>query len=125
MPKADLIKHLRGKYGIKNPKNIKKHLKDLENDRCIDKIDPLRDGFENKWNITTREHLKNIKYRSKDNDCFKRIKLNRYERSLNIILKQLGYNVDSPNASRFRVQLFFSDFFFDMYLEKDILSSKY
>ena len=61
VPVTDLIKHLKEKYGIRNKKNINKHLDDLENDYCIDKIDPIRDGFENKWDITKREHLRNIK----------------------------------------------------------------
>jgi hypothetical protein len=53
----DIRKHLEKKYGILDKKNIKDHLGKLKEDHCIEKIGPVRDGFENKWDIKKIEDL--------------------------------------------------------------------
>ena len=70
--------------------------------------------------MTKIEHLKNIDEKIKDEKCFKEIELNKYRKSLNILLKERGfYHSGTVNANRFRAQLFFSQSLFNMYLKND------
>jgi len=54
-------RHLKEKYGIVDRKNITEHLKKMESKyHFIKKIEPVKEGFENKWTISKIEQLKNI-----------------------------------------------------------------
>jgi len=114
VPVTDIIKHLREKYGIKNKKNISNHLNELKDNNCIEKTDPLRNGFESKWNITKIENLKNIM------SIFPEIQLNKYEKSVNIVLKKFDFTVVPMIAKKAFVQLALSVSFFNKCLDTDI-----
>ncbi|MDQ1253052.1 MAG: hypothetical protein QG646_2197 [Euryarchaeota archaeon] len=111
---TDLKTHLREKYGIRNKKNIDNHLNGLEDDNCIEKIKPPRDGFENKWDITKIENLKNIM------SLFSEIRLNKYEKSVNIVLKKFNFAAGSMRTKKAFVQLSLSASFFGKCLDTDI-----
>jgi len=114
VPATDLIKHLREKYGIRNKKNINNHLNELKANNCIEKIDPLRDGFENKWNITKIKTLKNIM------SLFPEIRLNKYEKTVNIVLKKFNFAIVPVREKKAFVQLSLSISFFEKCLDTDI-----
>ncbi len=120
VPVTDLIKHLKEKYGIRNKKNINKHLDDLENNHCIEKIDPIRDGFENKWDITKREHLRNIKKKTEKENCFKEIKLNAYEKAVNIIRDEVSPRIGPMRQIESFVLLALSNSYFTECLITDV-----
>jgi len=120
VPVTDLVKHLKEKYGIRNKKNINKHLDDLENYYCIEKIDPIRDGFENKWDITKREHLRNIKKKTENENCFKEIKLNAYEKAVNIIRDEVAPRIGPMRQMEFFVLLTLSNSYFTECLITDV-----
>jgi hypothetical protein len=111
---TDLKTHLREKYGIRNKKNIDNHLNGLEDDNCIEKIKPPRDGFENKWDITKIENLKNIM------SLFPEIRLNKYEKSVNIVIKKFNFTAGSIHAKKAFVQLSLSSSFFAKCLDTEI-----
>lgn len=120
VPVTDLIKHLKEKYGIRNKKNIRKHLEDLENDHCIEKIDPIRDGFENKWDITKREHLKNIKEKTEKENCFREIKLNTYEKAVNVTRDEVSPIIGPMRQKESFILLALSDSYFTECLITDV-----
>src|SRR5665647_1070549 len=78
-------------YAIKDQKTVNTHLHDLKGLGCIERIF-LKKGLPNYWDITKIKHLKNIKL------CFKKIKLNELEKSLNILLQENGYSKPSENG---------------------------
>lgn len=109
---------LEKKYKIIDQGNIKNHLKDLKDSSCVVKI-PAKPGFANNWDIKKIENLKNIRFK------FPEIQLNKYEKSLDIVLKERAlkettFSVDSPRAYKFRDQLFLSISFFDMCINNDL-----
>src|SRR5665647_1687162 len=112
VPEPEIRKYLGKKYEIEDQGNIKNHLRDLQRRpySCIEKIPP-KPGFANKWDIKKIENLRNIRLH------FPEIRLNIYEKSLNIVIEERDYNSGTPNANRFRVQLFLSVSFFDMCLK--------
>jgi hypothetical protein len=120
VPASDLFKYLGEKYGIRNKKNIRNHLEDLKNDHCIEKIDPVRDGFENKWNITKREHLKNIKKKTETENCFKEIKLSTYEKAVNITRDEISPRIGPMGQKEYFILLALSDSYFTECLIADI-----
>jgi len=115
VPEPEIRKYLGKKYEIEDQGNIKNHLRDLQRRpySCIEKIPP-KPGFANKWDIKKIENLRNIRLH------FPEIRLNIYEKSLNIVIEERDYNSGTPNANRFRVQLFLSVSFFDMCLKNNI-----
>lgn len=108
---TDLIKHLREKYGIRNKKNINNHLKELK-DKYIEKIEPERNGFENRWNITKIEHLRNI------NQDYGDISL-KNEKSYNIILKENEIDIEDKHHHDIKAMLRLSAQFFFMLLNSN------
>lgn len=81
----DIRRHLKEKYGIVDRKNIEDHLKKLERGyHFIEKIEPPRDGFENKWAINKIKNLKNIKNEKE----FSNIKLSDYAKTKAILIKE-------------------------------------
>jgi hypothetical protein len=115
VPEPEIRKFLAREYEVKNLGSLKRHLKDLQYRpySCIAKIQG-KSGLANKWNITKIEHLKNIRIN------FPEMRLNRYKKSLNIIIRERSFNSKTPNANRFRVQLLISVSFFDMCLKSEI-----
>src|SRR5665647_397428 len=87
----DIRTYLEKEYNKKiDQGNINRHLHDLEEFSCIELIPPSKKGLPNHWDITKTEHLKNIK------DKFHDIQLNKYEKSLMIVLQK---NRDSVSVS--------------------------
>lgn len=74
----------------------------------------------NRWNITNIKHLKNIKHHFKDDDCFKKIRLNIHQKSLNVINDQRGFDPGTTLGKRYRIQMFLSVSFFDMCLTTEV-----
>jgi hypothetical protein len=103
----DIRKHLEKKYGILDKKNIKDHLGKLKEDHCIEKIEPVRDGFENKWDIKKIEDLRNIR------EHFSEIKLNECDKSLSMILEESDYNLETFNGFKYYIRLLLSATFFN------------
>lgn len=130
VPTTKIKKRLKDKYGIRNKKNIDNHLIDLKGDKCIEKIDPLRNGLENRWNITKKEHLRSIwkkileannkEDNNKEKDPFKKIKLNKYEKSIKIVLGGFGYDTQSSDYTYRFIQLYMSPSFFNECLKTDL-----
>ncbi len=87
-------------------------MKDLEKKYCIEKI-PRESGLYNKWKIGKLKNLQNIR------EHYPGIRLNKYGKSLHIILKELYSNTDSIGAKKSFVQLVLSASFFDKCLEID------
>lgn len=114
VPEPKIRDFLGEKYGIKDQGNIKKHLSDLQHRpySCIEKIKP-KPGFANKWNIKTIENLKNIRLH------FPEIQLTKYDKSLNILIRELLPYYDILNEHEFRVHMFLSISFFDICLKND------
>lgn len=102
-------------YEIKDIGNMKKHLRDLQYRpySCINKI-PGKPGFANSWDIIHVKNLKNVRIH------FPEIRLNTYDKSLNIISDHLGFNQGTPYADEYRRQLSISVSFFDMCLKGEV-----
>lgn len=135
VPGPDIIKHLRKKFNIVDEKNIRIHLKDLQNQHSIEKI-PHEPGLENKWKIEKVENLRSIQKHYPD------IQLNKYDKSLDIIFSDQhskgysfggyldGGHLDNRTPISYldtfiqrrdlRIQLSLSNSFFYACLDKDI-----
>ena len=87
---------------------------------CIEKIDPIRDGFENKWDITKREHLKNIKKKTETENCFREIKLNTYEKAVNVTRDEVSLRIGPMRQKESFVLLALSDSYFTECLITDV-----
>jgi hypothetical protein len=114
----EIRKLLEKRYKIVDQGNMKKHLGDLKDSSCIVKT-PAKPGFANFWDVKKIENLRNIRFK------FPEIQLNKYEKSLDIVLKERAlketpFHVDSPRAYKFRDQLFLSISFFDMCINNDL-----
>jgi hypothetical protein len=121
---TEIKKYLKERYGIRNKKNIDNHLIDLKGDKCIEKIDPIKNGLENRWDITKKEHLKNIWGKiledKKEENPFKKINLNKHEKSIQIVLEEFGYDTKSRDYNYRFIQLYMSPSFFNECLKTDI-----
>ncbi|HOW14327.1 hypothetical protein [Methanosarcina sp.] len=84
----EIRKHLGEKYGIKDQGRINRHLHELKKVECIELIPPIKTGLSNKWDITKTEHLENIQIKFED------IKLNEFEKSLIVILRESNLDID-------------------------------
>jgi hypothetical protein len=109
----DLKEYLRINFKLTDERNIRKHLKDLLNYRCIEKFEKV--GYDNKWNITRIKSLQNIR------EHFAEIQLNEYEKSLWVLLFEYGYKKDynllSYDCLKFYIRLLLYPPFFDMCVE--------
>ena len=114
LPGPDIIKYIQKKYGLTDETNIRAHLNDLAKKNCIEKIS-REPGSNNNWKIEELENLLNIRKH------YPEIQLNKYEKSLNIIVeKQIlkGYPcIDFNHAQKLRTQLSHSIHFFDKCLQ--------
>lgn len=116
----DIRDFLEKEYGIRDQGNIKTHLKELQYKpyACIEKI-PGKPGLANKWDIKTLENLKNIMH------SFPKIRLNKYGKSLNIILKESNYEIKTFNGFKYYIRLLLSTSFFNLCIENDIETLQY
>lgn len=105
-------------YVIKDQKTVNTHLHDLKDLGCIELIPPKK-GFPNKWNITKINHLKKIR------SNFENIKLNKCEKSLNVILIESGNILTTLEGLKVYIRLFLSVSLFNMFMEVDIESIYY
>lgn len=119
----DIRKHLKERYSISDQGGINKHLHELGKDRIVELVEPKkssrklqRHGLTNRWDITKIEHLKNIK------DKYKDITLNKYEKSLHIILKECNYSITMPIGLKLYIQLLLSTSLFNTYIETNLES---
>lgn len=113
----EIRKYLEEEYEIKDQGRINRHLHELKNEDYIELITPTKTGLRNQWDITKIEHLKNIKRRIKEDNCFKKIKLDKYEKSINIIIQEFGYDTKSPQYINCFIRLYKSPSFFNSCLE--------
>jgi len=113
VPSPNIIKHLLHKLNILDEKNIRNHLIDLQEQHCIEKIQG-KPGFENKWEIKKIESLQNIQ------EHYSKIELNKYEKSLMIVLQKNGYDISTFIGIEFYVKLLLSSSFFEECLGTDI-----
>jgi hypothetical protein len=104
---------LRNKYGLHDKTGISAHLSFLLDENCIKKF-PGKRGFEHQWDIKTLKHLKNI------NQHFKEIKLQKYDKSLDIIIKELFSDVSPDNKNTLIKQLSSSASFFEVCMKTEI-----
>jgi hypothetical protein len=106
---------LKKKHGLHDRTSIDRHLRFLLDKNCIKKY-PSKRILKNDWDVKTLKHLKNI------NQQFIGIKLQTYKKSLDIIIKELFFDVSPDNKSTLIKQLSSSNSFFDvcMRTETDI-----
>jgi hypothetical protein len=115
VPEPKIREYLKKKHKITNQGNIKKHLSDLRYRpySCIEII-PAKPGFANHWDIKKVENLKNIRHH------FPEIKLNKYNKSLDIFLNESVNGVFSFDIDLLRSQLSESTSFFDVFIGTDM-----
>ena len=124
VPEPEIREFLGEKYKIIDQGNIKKHLRDLQYHpySCIDKL-LTKPGFANLWDTKRIKNLSNIMLHFPD------IRLNKYKKSLDIILYRHGlhqgdpyddYILEAPIHKKYRIQLFLSLSFFNMCLTNDL-----
>ena len=123
----EIRKYIETKSSILDQAGINRHLHQLKKEGYV-KFIPARKskysskpGLPNKWNITTIKHLKNI-HELFDKIQLNEIHLNKFEKSLNIVLKKFGYSIGIDRYIHFIILLFLSDSFFNACLKMDIES---
>jgi hypothetical protein len=107
-------KSLRESKIIFDQPTINKHLNELCEWGCIEKLDSKIPKHPNKWNI------KNIKNLMRIREHFKGIRLNSYEKSLNIVFAESGYSTNSLAGLMLYLYLMLSSSFFDNFVELGI-----
>lgn len=117
---SQIREHLKKKNEKIDQGNINRYLHNLsEEHACIELISPVKKGLPNKWDITKVKHLKNIK------DIFKNIKLNEYEKSLIIILRESGVDIKTPTGLVYYILLLLSVSFFNACIDTGIKTLRY
>ena len=109
--------YLNDTYEMTAKKSIRGHLKDLSagaEGPCIEKFPYDKPGKPNYWDITKIKHLSNIKNR------FPNIQLNKYKKSLMIVLLKNGYFRGNPVGDQFYDQLRHSSSFFKACVDTNI-----
>jgi Mn-dependent DtxR family transcriptional regulator len=109
---SDIREHLEKEFNVIDQRTINKHLHKLEEYECIELI-PHK-GRANYWDITKIKHLKSIRKK------FPEITLNKYEKSVNIVLKKFNFIIGSSRAKKMFVQLSLSSSFFVECLDTEI-----
>lgn len=118
----EIRKYLEEKNDKYDQAGINRHLHQLKEKGYIKFIPAKkpkhlsRSGLPSHWDITKIEHLKNIR------KSFTDIQLNKFKKSLNMVLMEYGYTIGSPQYPHFIILLFLSVSFFDMCLDKGIES---
>ena len=108
-------KYLLEKYDITAQGSINRHLHYLQKQGCIELISPQKKGVRNYWNIKTRTNLKKIRLE------FPELQLNKHEKAINIIIKELRNNRDNFYIDwlKIHIQLLISFSFFNTCIEAD------
>jgi hypothetical protein len=101
------------KYDVIDQGNINRHLHDLQKRECIVLIPPEKKGLRNYWDIKKLRNLKNIKYE------FPEVRLNNYEKSINIVLRELEYVENSTDWLDSYLKLLLSVSLFNTYIETE------
>ena len=105
---------LQEKYDGIDQSTVNRHLNDLKKLGCLDWTPPSKKTTRsNRWNIVTLKQLEKIRYR------FPHIKLNRYEKSLDIVIRYHLRYISPVIYMIFRVQLLLSTSFFDLCIKND------
>jgi hypothetical protein len=99
------------KYDVMDQGNINRHLHDLQKLDCIELIPPEKKGLRNYWDIKKLKNLRNIKHE------FPEVRLNDYEKSINIVLRELEHFERSPDWLNFYLKLLISTSFFNTCIE--------
>jgi hypothetical protein len=99
------------RYNIMDQGNINRHLHDLQKLDCIELIPPEKKGLRNYWDIKKLKNLRNIKQQ------FPEIRLNDYEKSIKIVLKEHEHFENSPDWLSFYLKLLLSASFFNTSIE--------
>lgn len=96
--------------------NVNRHLHELRKESACIELKTIKKGQRkyNLWNVTKIEQLKNILRN------FPEIQLNKYEKSVNIVLKEFSFNIGSMRAKKAFVQLSLSVSFFIKCMDTDI-----
>jgi hypothetical protein len=110
----DVVTYLIDSKTIKCQSSVNRHFNDLCEMECLNKIGSKSSINLNKWNVTKFETLRKIK------DKFPEIDLNKYEKSITIVLKESGYSINSTKGLEFYMRLYLSVSFFNICLETDI-----
>jgi hypothetical protein len=105
--------HLKNKHGVVDQSTINKHMHNLKDLRCIELISP-KASRRNYWDVATLENLKDIRHE------FYEFQINKYEKSINLILMELGCGKYSPYWLRYYIQLLISASFYNTCLEFSI-----
>jgi hypothetical protein len=103
------------KYDLMDQGNINRHLHDLQKLDCIELIPPQKKGMRNYWDITKLKNLKNIRRE------FPELRLNMHEKSINIILQEIGRGKYNPDWLKLYIQLLISTSFFNACIELGIM----
>lgn len=100
----------------KDQGNVNRDLHQLEELGCIELTQTIKKGHRtyNHWDITKTEHLKNIK------DKFHDIQLNKYEKSLMIVLQKNRNSVWRVDGIKFYIKLLISPSFFNACISTNI-----
>lgn len=101
------------KYYIIDQGNINRHLHDLQKLDCIELIPPEKKGLRNYWDIKRLKNLRNIKQE------FPEVRLNDYEKSIKIVLKEHEHFENSPEWLTFYLKLLLSASFFNTSIETE------
>ncbi len=105
---------LQEKYGEIDQTTVNRHLHDLQKLGCLDWTPPSKKTTRaNRWSITTLKQLENIRQH------FPYIQLNRYEKSLEIVIRYHIRYISPVIYMIFRVQLLLSTSFFDLCIKND------
>jgi hypothetical protein len=106
-------KRLNEKYGVISQPTISKHLHDLKEMNSIELLPPIKKGLGNRWNVIGLKNLQSIRLN------FPLTELNKFEKSVTIILWEFGYNLSTIEGLKFYTRLFLSRSFFDMCMAND------
>ena len=105
---------LQEKYGGIDQSTVNRHLNDLKKLGCLDWTPPSKKTTRsNRWNIATLKQLEKIRHHFPD------IQLNRYEKSLDIVIRYHLYFINQVRDIVFRIQLLLSTSFFDLCIKND------
>lgn len=105
--------HLKEKYGIMDQSTINKHLHALQDLTCIEQISH-KPGLRNYWDIKNIKNLNNIKHE------FPELRLNRYEKSIDLIMHHFGRHIMGPDGLKLYIQLLLSPSLFNICIDTDI-----
>ena len=110
----NIRRHLKEKYRIVDRKNIEDHLKKLNSGyHCVEKIEPDRDGCENKWAINKIKNLKNIKKE------FSSIQLSDYTKTKDILIKENFPDIQLRLYKKYFIYISLFPSSFDTFLDNE------